>query len=248
MTTVRTEAKSAEARPLLRLFCFPPAGAGATFFHSWKHLVPRQIAVEPLELPGRGARFREPLVRNVADLASDLALTIEAADDVPCAFFGHSFGALLAFEVATRLREPARRPLVIFLSACPAPHRIPERQKLHRLPDQDLVHVLERLNGTARDLLASTEFMSLLLPILRADLEAFECYDVGSGHISEINLVLMCGTRDNEISLMEMKSWQAYFDRACVLQPLPGDHFYLTENPSAIINSIFKRVSAHLPR
>ncbi|RVK17017.1 thioesterase II family protein [Sinorhizobium meliloti] len=241
---VGTETATHKCQEPLRLICFPPAGAGAAFFYPFKLLAPSWLSIEPVELPGRGARFGERPLRSVDALADDLCRRIRVVGDFPCAFFGHSFGALLAFAVAQR--QCTRAPLALFISACPAPHHISARPKLHQLADRDLLDVLGRLNGTAWELLENEEFVALLLPILRADLEAFESCDARSmdgAKIEGIKPVLMCGTNDEEISIAEMIAWKRYFDQPVSQRPFPGDHFFILRRPSLLIASIFEELS-----
>src|ERR1041385_982226 len=89
-----------DSRVKLRLFCFPYAGGGTNIYRSWAAKLPPQVDVCPVQLPGRGHRIREASYTNVPTLTKALAEAIRPFLNQPFAFFGHSMGAILAFELA----------------------------------------------------------------------------------------------------------------------------------------------------
>src|SRR5262245_10714091 len=113
-----------DAAPRLRLFCFPYAGGTASAFRGWHDAIPQPIEVCAVRLPGREARLAEPPFTSSETLVPAVADALEACLDVPYALFGHSMGAVAAFEVARELRRRARQPPVrLFLSGARAPER-----------------------------------------------------------------------------------------------------------------------------
>ena len=89
----------------LRLFCFPYAGGGASIYHPWSKRLSGDVEICPLYLPGRENRLREPCFKRLSSLVEELTDALTHFMDVPFAFFGHSMGALISFEVARRLRR-----------------------------------------------------------------------------------------------------------------------------------------------
>src|SRR5271170_5577451 len=140
--------RKSDPKAQLRLFCFPYAGAGALIFHKWSDALPREVEVCPIQLPGRGARLTEPPFTKLSCLIEALVRALDPLLDMPFAFFGHSLGALVGFELARELRRLARpQPVRLVVSAARAP-RIPRRDRpIHALPEADLRVELSRLNG-----------------------------------------------------------------------------------------------------
>src|SRR5580700_5593509 len=120
----------------LQLFCFPFAGGGTTAFRGWQEQLPASIEVWPVEYPGRESRFREQSFDNAAALAEAICAEAAAAIDRPFAFFGHSMGALLAFETARCLRQrQGTQPVALFVSGHGAPQLPPFRAPIRNLPE-----------------------------------------------------------------------------------------------------------------
>src|SRR5262249_19507520 len=109
------------ANPRLRLFCFPYAGASASMFRPWQSEIHPGIEICGVQLPGRGARFGEAPFKRLSQILDALTENLRGAFDLPFAFFGHCMGALIAFELARRLRREGREPLHLIVSALPPP-------------------------------------------------------------------------------------------------------------------------------
>src|SRR5579875_2196448 len=123
--------RCAPVRARLRLFCFSYAGGSAAVFRNWPHFLPAAVEVQPIELPGHGRRIKEAPIDNITALVEELASTIPLRA-LPFAFFGHSMGALVSFEL-TRLLRRQRHPLpeCLFVSAYRVPH-LPARRSQAR--------------------------------------------------------------------------------------------------------------------
>ena len=161
----------------IRLFCFPHAGGSAASFYPWQRLMSPSIDVYPVELPGRATRFQDTHATSLPALIDDLLARLSDCFTTPYAFFGHSMGALVAFELARRLRQQRRRePLALLASARPAPQiRVESRWRSEQSKDE-LIDELRSFGGTDPDILENKELMELVLPILRADLGMHERY------------------------------------------------------------------------
>src|ERR1700674_5350722 len=161
----------------LRLFCFPYAGAGALIFRSWSDALPSDVEVCPIQLPGRGTRLMERPFTQLTPLVEVLARALAPLLDMPFAFFGHSLGALVSFELALRIRrEYGRHPVRLLVSAARAPQFPHRRSPIHALPEKEFLAELRRLNGTPGELLDHQELMEIMLPLLRADFAVYETY------------------------------------------------------------------------
>src|SRR5258708_5279394 len=140
------------AETRLRLFCFPYAGAGASVFREWAKALPSEIEVIPVQLPGRESRIREPLLTRVGTMVEMLLGEITNLH-TPFAFFGHSMGALVCFELARRLRDGGKpSPVHLFVSARRAPQTPDEKPPLHKLEDRDLLEELRQFNATPAEI------------------------------------------------------------------------------------------------
>jgi medium-chain acyl-[acyl-carrier-protein] hydrolase len=211
-------------------------------FRPWASRLPDVIEVVAIEFAGRGTRRAEPLLRDLRQAAASLASAIAALDDRPFAFFGHSMGAMLAYELARQLRGSGREPVYAFLSACPAPHRLAERRGLHRLPDHALLVEIARRNGIPEAVLAEPELMALLLPIIRADLQMFETYDVETREPLRCDVLALCGDADATVAEEEMRDWTAYAGAAFRLERFPGDHFFIKSAEALVLASVARRL------
>src|SRR5688500_10299004 len=125
-------------QPQQRLFCFPYAGGGASIYRKWARNSPPAIEVCPVQLPARENRLLEPSYTQILQLVPELARELEPYSDQPFAFFGHSMGALIAFELAHYLRRHGLpEPEQLFFSAHRAPHLPRRSSNLHLMPDQE---------------------------------------------------------------------------------------------------------------
>ncbi len=214
----------------LRLFCFPYAGGGAPLFRNWPDGLPG-VEVWAAQLPGRGSRFREKALTAMPPLVQALAAHFAPDEDArPYAFFGHSMGGRLAFELTRALRRQGRMlPARLFVSACPAPQLAPERPPIHSLPQAAFLAELARRNGIPQELLAEQELLDLLLPMVRADFMAYET----AVYESEPPLPRTCpihafgGVDDPLVSREALAAWQEQTAGTFQLSFFAGDHFFL---------------------
>jgi medium-chain acyl-[acyl-carrier-protein] hydrolase len=214
----------------LRLFCLPYAGAGALIFHKWSDALPRDIEVCPIQLPGRGTRLTEPPFTQLSCLIEALARVLVPLLDKPFAFFGHSLGALIGFELARQIRrQHGLHPVRLFVSAGRAP-QIPHRAPpIHTLPDNEFLTELRRLNGTPRELLDHEELMEVMLPIVRADFALYETYLYSAEPPLTCPISAFGGLQDRKVSASDLEAWRSQTSASFSLRMFPGDHFFLKE-------------------
>jgi medium-chain acyl-[acyl-carrier-protein] hydrolase len=212
----------------VRLFCFPYAGGGAQIFRTWARRLPAGVEVCPVQPPGRGSRMTEPPFRQLAPLVEALAEALRPHLDRPFAFFGHSMGAMISFELARLLREQAGvLPFHMFVSGRRAPH-IPETaEPSYDLPYDQFVEVLRRLNGTPEETLRSEELMALMVPLLRADFSVCQTYAYAEGPPLACPITAFGGADDGETAEGRLEAWREQTTGAFSSVVLPGDHFFL---------------------
>ena len=162
----------------VRLFCLPHAGSGATSYYRWRRVLPGSVAVCPVMLPGREMRLAEPSLPDAGALADALMAASADVLDRPYAIFGHSMGALLAYEWTVRIAAAGLPgPVRLFASGRNAPQIPYTHAVLHRLGEEDFVEALRtRYGGLPEGFLADPEMREVFLPILRADLRLVETY------------------------------------------------------------------------
>ncbi|MGI5479407.1 thioesterase II family protein [Streptomyces lavendofoliae] len=217
------------------LMCIPFAGAGAGLFRPWRAHPARTFEVVPVQLPGREEQFiEEPLTS--MDAAADLcAAQVRAAagDDRPYALFGHSFGALLAYETSRRLLADGFRPprrLIVSGAAAPFLHR--EKSGAATLPDDEFAARLQSLVGYDHASLHDPDLRELLLPVLRADMLIHDTYAAevpDSATAPALPLSVLRGESDALVSRADADQWSAVTSADAEFDDVPGDHMYFTD-------------------
>jgi medium-chain acyl-[acyl-carrier-protein] hydrolase len=215
-------------RARLRLFCFPYAGGGASSYRGWSAALPADVEVCPVQLPGRESRLREPPFDRLEPLVGALADALRPHLDLPFAFFGHSLGALLSFELARELRRRgAVLPLHLFASGRRAPQVPAREENIHDLPEAEFLVKLRELNGTPEEVLQHSELMRLLVPVLRADFAVNETYVFRPDEPFEMAISAFGGLADQDVTREDLVGWREQTRGAFRLRMLPGDHFFL---------------------
>jgi medium-chain acyl-[acyl-carrier-protein] hydrolase len=227
-----------------RLFCFPFAGAGAAAYWQWPSLLPAEVELCSLRLPGRENRLREPPCRRLDTLVEALVEAVGPHLELPFAFFGHSMGALIAFELARALRRrQLPMPSIVLVSGRRPPH-LPERDPpLHPLPDSEFVAaVARRYNGIPASILHHAELLSLFVPILRADLELVETYTYRDEPPLDCPLSAFGGRQDDRSSETELGAWRLHTRAPFSLRMFPGDHFFLQTARAPLVQEVVRQL------
>ncbi|QFG24785.1 thioesterase II family protein [Actinomadura sp. WMMB 499] len=225
--------------PRLRLFCLPHAGGGAGAYRAWTRYLPPDVEVVAIRLPGRETAFRETPLTSVDDVVRAVVRQAAPLLDRPHAWFGHSMGAILAFEACRALRrlglgEPAR----LLVSGRDAPHLPYRRPPVHAAPLPDLLARLHDLGGTPRDLLDDPSALSPLLPSLRADFAVVEGYRHRPGPPLDCPISVFAGTGDLDTTRDGLAAWRSHSGAGCVVRMFDGGHFYLHDDAEGVVPGI----------
>lgn len=219
-----------------RLFIFPYAGGSPAAFNKWTI---ENVECWTAHYPGRGSRYSEPVIKNIPSLVEPLAHAIPPLLDKPFAFFGHSMGAVIAFELIRSMRQnDLPLPRLLIVSACGAPHIPDPHAPIHALPDDEFLAELQKLNGVPSGLLEQPEAMQLLLPIVRADFEAIETYRAASQAPLEIPMIALGGSHDPRVSRERLEGWSTQTSAGFRAQTFDGDHFFIHTEKETILDLI----------
>lgn len=232
-----TPRQSGDAR--FRLFCFPYAGGGASFFNSWADEFPPGVSVCAVQLPGREGRSAEAPLRDAAPLTRLLTAELKPLLDTPFAVFGHSIGALVGFEFIRQLRrEKLPQPLCFIASGLRAPQLMGTLPPLNELPEPELLDWLSQLDGTPRELLEDRELIASVMPTLRADLTVAASYVYADEPPLGCSLSAYGGVGDPGVSRDMLAGWGTHTSGKFRLRMFPGGHFYINATRTAALQSL----------
>ncbi|GAA3987016.1 alpha/beta fold hydrolase [Allokutzneria multivorans] len=228
-----------------RVYCFPHAGASAAVYAPWRALAGDRLAICPVQPPGRAERFREKPFTSVDALVDELVADIGDQFTGTYAFFGHSMGALLAFEVTRKLRAlGAQLPKHLFVSGRAAPQLPDTRKQLRALPQPQLIAELKQLGGMPDAVLNEPELLELFVPLFRADLTVNEAYTHRAEDPLPIPLTTFGGHGDPRADDDELKAWGELAADRFALHTYPGGHFYLEKKAGELIDIFAAELAA----
>jgi medium-chain acyl-[acyl-carrier-protein] hydrolase len=225
----------------LRLFCFPYAGGSALIYRKWQEAFPTSSGVEvlPVQLPGRGNRLNEPAFTRWEPLVEALAAALSPHFDRPFAFFGHSMGALLAFELARLLQQRGQSgPQRLFASGSPAPHLRSDEPHTYDLPDAEFIEELRRLKGTPTEVLENPELMQLMMPLLRADFAMTQTYVYRESPTLTCPFIVFGGREDEEVRGEKLSAWCKLTSGGYSLKLFEGGHFFIHKAEEQLLRAL----------
>jgi surfactin synthase thioesterase subunit len=215
----------------------PHAGGSASFYFPVSKALSPEIEVLAVQYPGRHDRRLEPCVEDIGVLADRIveALGPWTADGAAPAFFGHSMGATLGFEIAARL-ERGTGPGVahLFASGRRAPSTYRD-ERVHERDDAGILSELRQLEGTELGLLEDPEMRELLMPAIRGDYTAVEAYRHTPGTVLECPVTVLTGDRDPKTGLDEAKAWSEHTSGPFDLKVYSGGHFFLLQHVPEVL-------------
>ncbi|MFT5392783.1 MAG: medium-chain acyl-[acyl-carrier-protein] hydrolase [Gammaproteobacteria bacterium] len=228
----------------LRLFCLPFAGGSASIYRHWANALPDDIGVYGVQLPGRESRIREPAYKRMDSLVARLANELQPFIDRPYVLFGHSMGAAIAFETARQLISTfGLPPQQLLVSGRRAPGLPSVRPPSYQLSDEAFTQRLRELNGTPSEVLEHPELMELLLPVLRADFELDDTYEMLPGPALGCDLSVIGATDDTEVSSDELSAWSTLSGGLTTVTVLRGGHFHITQDPEGLLDAVRSTLS-----
>ncbi|MBZ5710238.1 thioesterase II family protein [Nannocystis pusilla] len=231
----------------MRLLCFAHAGGGSAPFVRWGAAMPEGVAVCPVRRPGRESAYSQPLLRDTRAIVDGTLRALQPLPPCPTALYGHSFGALVAYEVAAAMQAAGATPELLIVSAKPAPHIPPALPNLAHLPDEQFVRELDRLyGGIPGEVKAVPELLELMLPVIRADVAASESYRHAPGPPLRCPIVACSGRDDRAVEPERLRRWGEL--TACEFAALefPGGHFFPYDPGSGFLGMVREQLSRRI--
>jgi surfactin synthase thioesterase subunit len=210
-----------------RLVCFPHAGGSANYYFPLSRALAPAVEVLSVQYPGRQDRLKEKLIGCITELADAIFAVLQPWAGGPAAFFGHSMGATVAFEVARRFQEQTgSAPLRLLVSGRGAPS-LTQNDGVHLRDNAGIVAELRRLGGTAERFVDDKEWLGLILPIIRNDYKAIETYSYLPGPPLNCPITALAGDRDPKVTTGDLRAWAWHCTGPLEIRTFPGGHFYL---------------------
>jgi medium-chain acyl-[acyl-carrier-protein] hydrolase len=241
------------------LFCFHHAGGGASLFRNWPHLLGPAIQVATVQLPGREASFGESPLTDFDLAVERISTEIKSWADRPYALFGHSLGAILAFEIACRFeRGGARPPDCLIFSGHPPPQLSDAMSASNetgahamqpassKLPDEEFLDLLRRYGGTPREILDNSEMLNVFLPILRADFSLAEGYRMRKGTRVACPILVLGGRQDSLAKADELPRWGELTNSGVTVRLFDGGHFFIRSHEAEVCDMIADFLQPHM--
>lgn len=228
----------------VRLVCFPHAGGAASYFHPLSAMLAPDVQVVAVQYPGRQDRRREPRLESIAELADAATDALADAPGGEFAFFGHSMGAIIGFEVARRLSaRSAPGPVLLIASGRRAPSTVRD-ERVHLRDDAGLIAEMRRLGGTDPRLLPDDELLELALPQTRSDYKAIETYNCTPGASVTCPITVFSGTEDPHTTPDEVAAWAGHSTGGVDYARFPGGHFFTDTCRDQVAAAIRARLGA----
>ncbi|MGE5696901.1 MAG: thioesterase II family protein [Candidatus Sericytochromatia bacterium] len=226
--------------------CFPHAGCSASYFFPLSAALAPEFKVCAIQYPGRQDRGREPLIDSIDELADRIYAALNGVVGGSVAFFGHSMGAVLAFEVARRFEESAQmKPTTVFVSARRAPSRFSD-EAIHLGDDASLIQQMRKLGGTDPRLLNDPDMLALVLPAFRGDVRALQHYRRRPEVRITAPIVVLAAVDDPSTTVEDAMAWHEHTTGGGGVHPFDGGHFYLEQHADRVVTVITDVLRAHI--
>ncbi|MGH3861272.1 thioesterase II family protein [Actinokineospora sp.] len=221
-----------------RLVCLPHAGGSASYYFPMSKALSPDVDVLAVQYPGRQDRAAEPMIDSVRELADRLADVIAPWADRPLTLLGHSMGAAVAFELASRLQERGIIAHRLFTSGRRAASIVRDGERVHEADDAGVIAAMRRLGGVDTALLDEPGLVELILPSVRNDFRAVETYRYVSRPPLAMPIVALTGDDDPTTSLDDARAWASHTAVGFSLEVYPGGHFFLNDHMGAVVGLV----------
>ena len=214
--------------------CFSHAGGSASYFFPFSREMPSGVEVLAVQYPGRHDRYREPAFESIREFVEPVSAALKPYLHHSVAFFGHSLGALVGFEVARNLEGEGHELTTFFASGRRAPSTWRDESP-EGLNDRDFIGEIKKLEGTDPRVFADEDLVRMVLPTLRSDYTAAAKYRCGTDAGLSSPVVAVVGDNDAKCTLSEAHAWSQHAKNTFDMTTLPGGHFYLDDHHETLI-------------
>ncbi|NUR61483.1 MAG: thioesterase [Catenulispora sp.] len=228
----------------LRLFCFHHAGGSGSVFADWQSVLAPNVSVQPVQLPGRERRVREPRITDMARLTEELDRELGPHMDGPCAFYGHSMGGLVAWHLVLHRRRTGQRlPRALLVGACNPPHRPPLSASTKGMTRDQLVAWMQEMGGISELVLRYPEWVDAAVSLLRDDLELCDSHPHAAQLAAPpaplpVPLYGFVGADDPGVGPDAMADWLRYTEAQGEVFPIPGGHLFFRDSPVEFLSRL----------
>ncbi|MER8530031.1 alpha/beta fold hydrolase [Mesorhizobium sp. M1272] len=231
--------------PSYRIVCFPHGGGSIQSFRTWSDYLPEDVDLLCVDLPGRGKRSAEAAIRSMEVLVSMVTEALREYSDRPFIFFGHSVGALVAYETARSLEEAGRpSPFQVIVSAHPSADVPADEPPLYSYDDDKLTDVIRSLGLVPKEALANDELLhNFILPPMRADFELAETYDRNVPTPLDAAITAMGGAQDETVNANDLDKWRQLTASRFARIMFEGDHFYTHSMTAEVVSAVLREVA-----
>uniref|UniRef100_UPI003A8D1F38 thioesterase II family protein n=1 Tax=Salmonella enterica TaxID=28901 RepID=UPI003A8D1F38 len=226
--------------PHCEILCFPHAGGSASYFQRWADALPEGFSLRALQLPLREERLDAKPVFDIKTLIAELLRLLPHSSRLPRVLFGHSMGAILAWELAIALQQRGDPPQQIFVSG-QTPPDIWNPTDFHLASDQQLIDEVARFSATPLTLFDFSEMREIVLKQLRHDYALIERWQPTSTCTLLSPLTALHGDNDSEVTKDEALGWARFTCARFQLFHWPGDHFYLVNHWPKVVQLIIQK-------
>lgn len=229
------------------LFCLGYAGGSAIVYNKFRPYLDKNIRMVPIEYAGRGRRVNEEFYADVSCAVDDIYKQVSKyIDDYEFAFFGHSMGSVLTYEVCKKIKQiNCKEPLFIFFSGRYPPHIKKEGDLIYNLPDEKFKEEILKYGGTPKEIFDNKELAQLFVPILRADYKIIELYKFNGDFVKfKCPIAVLSGKDDKIVDRSDLDEWQEYSEQKISIYEFNEGHFFInifTEEIADIINKSLKK-------
>lgn len=228
-----------------RLFLFPFAGGTSQSYRSLiksGSLAPCNISA--LELPGRGIRMRDLLTSDIAMIKAECFESIKPYVNQPLVLFGHSMGAILAFELLCELE--ANYPelnAALVVSAANSPKHVALKHDFSRMPNEEFKNVLNSMGGIPTAISENEALIEFFLPRIRNDFSLIQQYKNHKNIRLKSSIKVIAATDDDNLTREGITSWESYTQSSFQLNWCSGGHFYIEKNMTLLSDTLNQAIS-----
>lgn len=230
---------------LINLFCLPYAGGSLYSYNNYAKSAPGHIKVIPVEIPGRGSRYKEKLLTDLESVIDDIFEQIRDRIHEPYGLYGHSMGTLLGFMLTKRIiQENLNKPLHLFFTGCVAPSVDLDEPIRYLLPKAEFITTIRELGGCPDEILEDNDLMNFFEPILRADFQAVETYKYCETNPFDVPIDIMIGTEE-KFTYKQALQWQKETTAKVEVRQFPGKHFFIFDYHSEIMKIMTQKLTKY---